>query len=393
MSCGRGRESHRGKIRKDQFASFVTVGHAMFRWVADESARQEPMGTVLFALFWSALVGCFCAVIGIGAWLQIGSADWPKVPGTVTASEASGRKRNVWKLEYAYTVAGQDYKCDKYAINPMPVQGEAEVLRHVAAYPIDAAVEVAYNPRNPADAVLRPGLRGCTLWVSLFLAPFVIVGVGMWAGLVRRLRARPAFNPADPRQVTATESGALVIHPELRSRFATFLTCLGLVIFGSIWTIFFIGFGLGLAYHVFEGFLLDPPLLAPASVWAVAIVGSALLTWRAVKNAPLLVVDGAGSVLTFGSRGAPTELPFAAVREVTVSEQVYQRKGGSYVRHRVEVSRTDGGAALQLAEYDARRDADTLADCLRGLLGVTGSDGPAPRNNLSTETSLPGGDA
>jgi hypothetical protein len=345
----------------------------MFRWVADESARQEPVGTVLFALFWSALVGFFCAVIGIGAWLQMLSASWPRVPGIMTASEVSGRKRNSWKLEYAYTVAGQNYKCDKFAIDPMPVQGEAEVQRHVAAYPVGAAIEVAYNPRNPADAVLRPGLRGCTLWVSLFLTPFVIVGVGMWAGLVRRLRSRPAFNPTDPRQVAATGSAALVIRPELKSRFATFLTCLGIVIFGSIWAIFFIGFGLGLAYYVFEGFLLDPPLMLPASVWAAAIVGSALLTRQAVKNASLLVVDGIGRVLKFGPAGSPTEIPFAAVREVIVSEQVHHRKSDSYVRYRVEVRRTDGGAPLHVAEYDARRDAETLAERLRTLLELTGA--------------------
>src|SRR5258708_15075724 len=124
----------------------------MFRLLADESARQG-YGMAPIALFWSGLVGFICAFVGIGAVRQIRSADWPTVPGTVTASEVAGRKQNMWKLEYTYIVAGRAYTSDKYAYAPMPVQGQTEVERHIAAIPVGAVVDVSYDPNNPEDAV------------------------------------------------------------------------------------------------------------------------------------------------------------------------------------------------------------------------------------------------
>jgi hypothetical protein len=337
----------------------------MYRWAADECARQNAAATFVCALFWSTIVVIFCAVLGVGAARQVNSAGWPKVTGTVTASEITGRKRNFWKLEYTYSVNGRPITGDRFAYDPMPIQGEIEVQRHISAYPVGAAVDVSYDPQNPEAAVLRPGLRGCSLWVALFLAPFVLVGVGMWSGVVRRCWSRPVFNPTDSRQIGVTETGAIAIRPELRTWFATFLTLLGIATFATAWAIFFLGFALGLAYHLFDGFLFDPPLGAPASLWAAVIAGCALATWRSVRRPPALIVDGIGRLLKLGGFGSAVEVPFAAIERVTVTEQVHQRKGGNFLRYRVEVERNDGGAAFHVAEYDQRRDSEAFAEWLR----------------------------
>jgi hypothetical protein len=340
----------------------------MFRLLADECAWQG-YGMAPMALFWSGLVGFISAFIGIGAVRQIHSADWPTVLGSVTASEVTGRKQNMWKLEYTYIVAGQTYTSEKYAYDPMPVQGEAEVKRHIAAIPVGAVVDVSYDPNNPADAVLRPGLRGCTLWVALFLTPFVLVGLGMWAGMLRRLRSRPAFNPDNARQVAATSPGAIVVRPEPRRHLATFLNYVGIVAALTAWALFFLGFGLGVAYPLFNGFLLDPPLWVPATVWVAVIAGCVWATWRSAKRAPVLTLDVIGRLLRFDKEGMSTEVPFAVVRDVIVNEQTYQRRGGGFVRHRVNVTRNDRGAAVHVAEYDRRPDAEAFAAWLRSWVG------------------------
>src|SRR5688572_12302078 len=144
----------------------------MFRWIAAEAARRPgPDGRggipVVFALFWSVFIGAVCVVIGRGAVRQVMAAGWPTADGVVTVSELVPRKKDggSWKLEYQYAVAGRAYTGTRYAHDPMPVQGREEIVRHVAAYPVGSAVVVSYSPADPADAVLRPGLRGCTLWI------------------------------------------------------------------------------------------------------------------------------------------------------------------------------------------------------------------------------------
>jgi hypothetical protein len=250
----------------------------------------------------------------------------------------------------------------------MPIQGEAEAQRHVTAFPVGAAVAVSYDPRNPENAVVRPGLRGCTIWVTLCLTPFVIVGLGMWVGAIRRIWSRPAFDPADPRQVATTDSGAMVVRPERRSWLAAFLTCLGIAAFLVAWTVFFVGFALGLGYWLFDGFLLDPPLVAPGLVWAVLIIGCALGGWRLVRRSSTLIVDGIGRTLRFSRAGQHVEAPFAMIKGLFVTEQAYPRRNGNLVRFRVELALNDGTPNPILAEYDDRRDAEALRGWLANLM-------------------------
>src|SRR5262245_47270965 len=115
----------------------------MFGLVADEGRRGGL--PVIAAIFWSGLVGLFCVVVGKGAMRQVASAERPTVQGVITVSEPSGKKGDSWNLQYEYSVAGQPYSATAYAHDPMPVQGEEEVRRHVAAYPVGAVVDVYYD--------------------------------------------------------------------------------------------------------------------------------------------------------------------------------------------------------------------------------------------------------
>ena len=203
----------------------------MGQWVGDEFPRmfrrQTRQTTLAFALFWSFILSIACVGIGVGAFRQVESRYWPQADGIVTISERSGKRGNSWGLEFTYTIAGRKYTGTQYAYDPMPIQGEAEVLRHIAAYPVGAGVVVFYDPANPAEAVLRPGLRGCTLWVALFLTPFVVVGLGLWVGLLGGNAPRAAFDPTDSRQVTITETGTILVRPQRTRWLVIFLSYLG----------------------------------------------------------------------------------------------------------------------------------------------------------------------
>jgi hypothetical protein len=159
------------------------------------------------------------------------------------------------------------------------------------------------------------------------------------------------------------------------------------------WVLFFVGLTLGVAYWIFKGFLLDAPLLVPATVWAMVLIGCALATSRAVRRLPDLVVDPIGEVIYVFPRGMPTmlmpsaiqdpisevihvfrrgvapvEMPLVALGNVSVTEHTYGGQNRKFVGYRVELASADGGAALVLAEYDDLPDAEGLADWLRGQL-------------------------
>ena len=340
----------------------------MFRLAAKTSAREWARGMVLGALLWSLFVGAVCVVILRGAVRQVISAGWPTADGKVTVSEVTGSKKNSWKVEYVYSVAGQPYAGERFAYDPMPVQGREEVERHVAAYPAGAAVTVYYDPGNPGEAVLYPGLRGCTLWVALFLTPFVMIGLGLSLAAIRPSVWRGGFDPGDSRQITETESGTIVVRPELKSWQAIFLTDLGFAAFAASWFIFFVGFAIGVGYRLFDGFLLDPPLTAPLAVWTAIIIGCALATWWEVRRTRVLTVDHLSRQVGFGPADSADFMPFTTIAEVTVKQQVEQSGNTSTTRHRVEIARNDGGNAVAIAEYADPRDAEALADWLRGAI-------------------------
>jgi hypothetical protein len=130
--------------------------------------------------------------------------------------------------------------------------------------------------------------------------------------------------------------------------------------------VFFIGFALDMAFGIFNGFLLDPPLAVPALVWAAVLVGSGLATWRSVRQAPVFTVDPAREVFQF-LRGSSVayEIPLAALSDISIIDQADRHRNSKAPRHRVELARGGGRAALVLAEYDHVRDAEALADWLR----------------------------
>ncbi|HZU35363.1 MAG TPA: DUF3592 domain-containing protein [Gemmataceae bacterium] len=346
----------------DAGADFNVV-FAMFQWVVNSMRREQRGPGLPFAIFWSALVAVFCFVIVRGAARQLASASWPTTDGTITVSSAE--RKHSWHLEYAYHIAGQSYSSTTYAEDPMPIQGEQEVLRHIARYPVGAQVAVSYDPHDPTTAVLHPGLRGCTLWCMLFLTPFVVIGMGFWAGLLGWSRQR--FDPADPRQVATMNTGAFLVHPQRRQPIATFLTYLGVMTAAVSW----VGGMLliGPAYWLFGGFLLDPPVLIPGCTWLVILTACVLATWRATRRGLVLVVDPIAQHVEVRSAGvASAAVPFMDIAGVSVAERNTGSEKQNRPRYSVAVMWDVGDPPMMLGDFEDPADADALATWLRQQL-------------------------
>lgn len=105
---------------------------------------------------------------------------WPQVSATVTESSLNrdydGGKYYRFKVAYRYEVNGREFVGEKLRVHGNSAWLWAwPVERQVRQYPVGAVVSVYYSPKNPADAVLQPGL-GAGFLLMWALALFVLVG-------------------------------------------------------------------------------------------------------------------------------------------------------------------------------------------------------------------------
>jgi len=97
--------------------------------------------------------------------------------GTVT--RWTGSKGSVHyrpSFSYRYEVNGQTYEGRRYRYDGHPsFYNEAEANQMVAAHPKNSEVDVYYNPNNPADAVLSPGLDIEDLDIPFAFGPITLL--------------------------------------------------------------------------------------------------------------------------------------------------------------------------------------------------------------------------
>jgi hypothetical protein len=88
--------------------------------------------------------------------LSKASADWPVAPGVVTASE---RTKVSWRMQprisFSYEVDGKAYVSSKLSFAALVPAAETDVI--LSRYPLHQAVQVHYQPGNPALGVLEAG--------------------------------------------------------------------------------------------------------------------------------------------------------------------------------------------------------------------------------------------
>jgi hypothetical protein len=130
---------------------------------------------------------------------------------------------------------------------------------------------VYYNPENPADAVLEPGIQGSDLLVLLFALPIDIQTCALWGSALARLREKTRIRPA----------GGLRVHKkpgETRVALAE-TTAIGAGFYGMGAAAFLAAFPVVVA----SGFRPRPHMMT--MTWAgVLATGVAVFIWRAIRN-------------------------------------------------------------------------------------------------------------
>ncbi|HVM81103.1 MAG TPA: DUF3592 domain-containing protein [Stellaceae bacterium] len=132
------------------------------------------------------VVGLIALPIGIyGRRRARREQAWPTVKATVrTAAIASAPgsegRRFIPKLTYEYTVAGKTYAGDRVGYTQYRDFSEAYARDYLAKHAVGSAVEVHYDPADPARSILEPGAGGCgPLLFSLVGVVFLAAGIAM----------------------------------------------------------------------------------------------------------------------------------------------------------------------------------------------------------------------
>jgi hypothetical protein len=224
--------------------------------------RLCQMGAGFFA---AGLIGFL--VLQVATARMNATAEWPSARGRIIGSEEttgvvkigrSWRAQRMADVRYAYVVNGQRYEGDGFRVLPMFHLGDETPQEIVARYPVGMTVAVYYDPKDPADALLKPepaeGVRSFIrsfTFISGFLAFLGVVMLGSGAMHVRaydralrnaaaearRAPAAPAplATPATASPVSAAPAAAVPSRPtHWLFRLASTLLGLFLLMMGSL---------------------------------------------------------------------------------------------------------------------------------------------------------------
>jgi len=141
-------------------------------------------------------VGVFASIHGVYYVYSVNKTQsWPSVDGViersfVDKSISDGRTRYRAKIRYIYSVDDISYIGDRVKFGANLNKSSAESI--VKKYGIDRKVKVYFDPINPSDAVLEPGVSLIVLGYPAFGVLFVLISLfllrfGLSQTLVKKL--------------------------------------------------------------------------------------------------------------------------------------------------------------------------------------------------------------
>jgi hypothetical protein len=138
------------------------------------------------------------AAFGIHALiLGLQTQTWPSAEGVILQSSAehgsSARTSSEYYLnvQYRYSVGDQSYTGDNVTPGVSATLSEAEANDLISGrYAAGRPVPVYYDPQNPANAVLQPGIAG-DAWLMIVVSVICAAGGGFLLRVTSRGRRQP----------------------------------------------------------------------------------------------------------------------------------------------------------------------------------------------------------
>lgn len=325
---------------------------------------------IFFTLLWSGLVLLLDGWVAWSTVKQYGSGQYPSVTGKITHSElithrsSKGGISYSAEISYFYTVGTQPLAGNRLRFNSMSF-GSSEASAIVNAHPVGAAVTVYYNPAQPVEALLQPGIEGADFMLLLFLTPFNVAMLGFWIYTGGWLRER-SLHPAAAGVKVLTEG--MVTRVRLPRWSASFCG-LGMTGASAFFSLFIIGF----STHMHPSI---PLVMTTIAIVYGAGLAAYLWQWNKITSGiDDLVIDNASRTvqlpLTFDRKETMT-VCVQDIESVWVEQIVHRTsKGGiSYTYAPTLCLPRSQRSSQKLAEWSDQTKADDFAQWLAKQLGV-----------------------
>lgn len=318
----------------------------------------------VFGLFWSSMTIAFDCIIVSTTWNQLAALSYPTAPGEIISSKIAkndGDSQGI-EIRYKFNVGGKEFTGDKYRYGETR-SNDGWAKEVVAKHSPKTPVTVFYNPRDPSDAVLMPGIEGVDLFLPMFMTPFNMVMLGIWAAV---------WQSARDKRKSLADAGGLPIEDrgvDVRVRMAEnsplIYACVGISAAAFV-MVFVIGFSFG----------SHAPLAVMMAVWVVILaigagvyIRSARPLWNGSQDLTLNLTRGIVTLpATFG-RKEVIEVKFADITGVAVNVDSGQgRQTEPFFKHEVTLYwRNDRGStdSAQLYSFFAPNRAESFAEWLR----------------------------
>lgn len=240
---------------------------------------------MLLLVFWSAIIALADYVVVTTSLKQARARRYVPVAARIVESEIGHGAiiRSGVIFEYNYTVNGLEYTGHRYRYDDR--NSAYEYAETTNTYPRWSQATVYYNPADPSDSIMNPGIDGSDLLLLLLAMPLNIVTLALWVA-----NLQPKNNaglPAGGVQLLTSET-------ETRARLTPFSPA------GAGWFALAAGcFGSVFPLVSFCGF--SPPLHVMLGMWwFVAGLGAAGYLWMRQREMAgyydLRIERGAGAV-------------------------------------------------------------------------------------------------
>ena len=327
---------------------------------------------VIFACFWSTLIFVADGYVGRNLWNQFASREYPAATGQITHSEvkrhrgSKGGTTYSVDIRYRYAVNDRSFEGTQFRYNASGSSDSTWAAQAVAGHPVGSQTKVFYNPRNPQDAVLSPGVDGSDLVLVLFLLPFNMVTLGFVTWLGGWLRER-LFKPvAGGVRIITDGPRTLIRLPE----YTAMIWCMMAVGLASFVFIFILAFAS--RFH--------PSLpLASLVLFVVAAAGAGAYwrQWRIIHSGDddLILDERAGTMElpeTYGRKNRVTSA-LSEIENLTLEViEHHSRRGGVSYTYAPTLWLRGGPAGRQkLADWSDKMRAEAFTEWLRQRLGLS----------------------
>jgi hypothetical protein len=311
------------------------------------------------------------AKMSSGITHQWRARNFPTTTGQVLESKVSsrsgGRGSRTYDLNirYRYVVDDKIFESGRYRYSSSFSSWNARWAEEaVATRRVGSEIPVFYNPADPRDAVLSPGLGGEDLFLLLFLTPFNMITLGIFYATAASLRNWISPQPAGGVKI-------LLRPPQLRVRLPKASPWGALPVVTALAFVSIIPVALLFGGH--------PSLRTMEVVWLLLIAtGAAIFARRWIRirsGAEDLVIDENSNriflPLTWG-RKEPVAIERSEVQGITVEKiALTQNQGRTMFKFAPTLHfRGQAGGAAKLAEWADETRANAFVTWLQEQLGV-----------------------